>query len=398
MLPFDNKSRVPGRRRHAGRHAARETRPRCCTTWARIVATMPEVTDYQAYAGTAAPINFNGLVRQYYLRAGAELGDLQVNLVDKHHRERQSHAIAARLRPELERSARAHGARVKVVEVPPGPPVLSPIVAEIYGPDDAGRHAGRAAHRAHAFRAQRRTSSASTTAIEASAPRCVVRVDQARTAALGRRAGATSSRRVRAALDGRRRDDPARRARSTRCRCACSCRRARRSSSTRCWRCTGRGADGTSGAAVRSGAGRAQREREQTRLPQGPAAGELRRRRHAGQARQPALRHVRHPRACSRGGPARHGGTLAEYFIRQPDRSLPRLRAQVGRRMAGHLRDVPRHGHRLRGRPGADLPAGRRAVRLVPDAAHHHGADPADDHRRDARPRAAAARSSPRRR
>ena len=89
--------------------------------------TVPEVSDYQAYAGTAAPINFNGLVRQYYLRAGAEMGDLRVNLVDKHHRSDKSHAIAIRLRPQLQALAKKidAGANVKVVEVPPGPPVLA---------------------------------------------------------------------------------------------------------------------------------------------------------------------------------------------------------------------------------------------------------------------------------
>ena len=104
-----------------------------------FLARQPEVTDYQAYAGTAAPINFNGLVRQYYLRAGGEVGDLQVNLVDKHRRSEQSHAIATRLRPELQAIGRRYGANVKVVEVPPGPPVLSPIVAEVYGPEAEGR-------------------------------------------------------------------------------------------------------------------------------------------------------------------------------------------------------------------------------------------------------------------
>ena len=103
------------------------------------LSTVPEVTDYQAYAGTAAPINFNGLVRQYYLRAGGEVGDIQVNLVDKHHRADQSHAIATRLRPALQQIGLKMGANVKVVEVPPGPPVLSPLVAEIYGPEAAGR-------------------------------------------------------------------------------------------------------------------------------------------------------------------------------------------------------------------------------------------------------------------
>ncbi|MBL8349931.1 MAG: efflux RND transporter permease subunit [Burkholderiaceae bacterium] len=99
----------------------------------------PEVVHYQAYAGTAAPINFNGLVRQYDLRRGGEVGDLQVNLVDKHARHEQSHAIATRLRPALQAIGRRHGANVKVVEVPPGPPVLAPIVAEVYGPDAEGR-------------------------------------------------------------------------------------------------------------------------------------------------------------------------------------------------------------------------------------------------------------------
>ena len=103
---------------------------------------MPEVTDYQAYAGTAAPINFNGLVRQYYLRTGPEVGDIQVNLVDKHHRDRKSHDIALGVRPAIEAIARQHGANVKVVEVPPGPPVMSPIVAEVYGPDYDGQIAG----------------------------------------------------------------------------------------------------------------------------------------------------------------------------------------------------------------------------------------------------------------
>ena len=103
------------------------------------LSRVPEVTDYQAYAGTAAPINFNGLVRQYYLRTGGEVGDIQVNLVDKHHRADQSHVIATRLRPALQEIGRKMGANVKVVEVPPGPPVLSPLVAEIYGPEAAGR-------------------------------------------------------------------------------------------------------------------------------------------------------------------------------------------------------------------------------------------------------------------
>jgi len=138
MLPFDNKSEfqvvvdmpagTPVEQTAAVMHEL-----------GAYLRTVPEVTDYQAYAGTSAPINFNGLVRQYYLRAGGEVGDLQVNLLDKHARSEKSHAIATRVRPQLQKIAARFGANVKVVEVPPGPPVLAPIVAEIYGPEADGR-------------------------------------------------------------------------------------------------------------------------------------------------------------------------------------------------------------------------------------------------------------------
>ncbi|HEU4483899.1 MAG TPA: efflux RND transporter permease subunit [Povalibacter sp.] len=133
MLPFDNKSEfqvivnLP-------EGTALERTQRLLDDLASEIATVPEVTHYQTYAGTAAPINFNGLVRQYYLRAAPELGDLQVNLVDKHHRDRKSHEIALAVRPALAAIGKRYGASVQVVEVPPGPPVQAPIVAEIYGP------------------------------------------------------------------------------------------------------------------------------------------------------------------------------------------------------------------------------------------------------------------------
>lgn len=138
MLPFDNKSEfqvvvdMP-----AG--APLEKTARVLHAMTAYLATVPEVENYQAYAGLSPPINFNGLVRQYYLRSGGEVGDIQVNLVDKHHRSDKSHAIASRVRPALQKIADEFGAKLKVVEVPPGPPVQSPIVAEIYGPDQAGR-------------------------------------------------------------------------------------------------------------------------------------------------------------------------------------------------------------------------------------------------------------------
>jgi multidrug efflux pump subunit AcrB len=144
MLPFDNKSEfqvvveMP-----AG--TPLENTAATLHELGAYLAQQTEVLNLQAYAGTASPITFNGLVRQYYLRADAEQGDIQVNLVDKHHRSDKSHAIAQRMRPELEKIGQRHHARIQVVEVPPGPPVLSPLVAEVYGPDEAGRQelAGR---------------------------------------------------------------------------------------------------------------------------------------------------------------------------------------------------------------------------------------------------------------
>ncbi|MCK5872615.1 MAG: efflux RND transporter permease subunit, partial [Methylococcales bacterium] len=99
------------------------------------IATVPEVTDYQAYVGTASPMNFNGLVRQYYLREGSEVADIQVNLIDKSLRERKSHEIASSVRASLQEIGARWNGNVKVVEVPPGPPVQAPIVAEVYGLD-----------------------------------------------------------------------------------------------------------------------------------------------------------------------------------------------------------------------------------------------------------------------
>ncbi len=132
MLPFDNKSEfqvvvdMP-------EGTALERTAAALDEMGAYLGTVPEVTDYQVYVGTAAPINFNGLVRQYYMREGAHMGDIQVNLVDKAHRERNSHDIARAVRDPLREIAKRHNANVKVVEVPPGPPVLSPLVAEVYG-------------------------------------------------------------------------------------------------------------------------------------------------------------------------------------------------------------------------------------------------------------------------
>jgi multidrug efflux pump subunit AcrB len=182
MLPFDNKSEfqvvvdMP-----AG--TTLEDTAAALQDLGAFLAQQPEVANLQAYAGTASPITFNGLVRQYYLRADAEQGDLQVNLVDKHQRSDKSHAIAQRLRPELEKIAAKHLARIKVVEVPPGPPVMSPLVAEVYGPDEVGRQK-LAAEIAQSFDATPDIVGVDTSLRE-DAPRAFLRVRRQRAESLG---------------------------------------------------------------------------------------------------------------------------------------------------------------------------------------------------------------------
>jgi multidrug efflux pump subunit AcrB len=134
MLPFDNKSEFQVLVDMPEGTPVEETQ-RALQALANSIAAVPEVTDYQTYAGASAPINFNGLVRQYYLRRAPNQGDIQVNLLDKHLRERKSHEIATSVRRQLQQIGGPLGANVKIVEVPPGPPVLSPLVAEIYGLD-----------------------------------------------------------------------------------------------------------------------------------------------------------------------------------------------------------------------------------------------------------------------
>ena len=182
MLPFDNKSEfqvivnMP-------EGTPVETTGKVLDELARVIESVPEVTNYQAYAGTAAPINFNGLVRQYYLRQAPEFGDIQVNLLDKHERSRKSHDIALGVRAELAAIGKRHGASVQVVEVPPGPPVQAPIVAEVYG----SRYAEQQTL------AQQLRKLFDTTddivdvddSLETDSPRLVLRFDQPKAALLG---------------------------------------------------------------------------------------------------------------------------------------------------------------------------------------------------------------------
>jgi len=182
MLPFDNKSELQVVVDLPEGRTLESTNALLAELAARTLE-LPEVESVQAYAGTSAPINFNGLVRQYFLRSGANVGDLQVNLVDKHHRDRKSHDIARAIRPALDSIGRRHGASVKVVEVPPGPPVLAPLVAEVYGPDY-----GQARKVAQALEARFRATEGIVdvdTTVEADAPREVLVVDRERATRLG---------------------------------------------------------------------------------------------------------------------------------------------------------------------------------------------------------------------
>lgn len=140
MLPFDNKSEFQvvlnmpeGSSLESTANVSREL--------AAAIANEPEVVDTQIYAGTSGPYNFNGLVRHYFLRHGSRYADIQVNLLPKHDRDAQSHDIARRVRPRLDQIAESYGASVAVAEVPPGPPVLQTLVAEVYGPTRESREA-----------------------------------------------------------------------------------------------------------------------------------------------------------------------------------------------------------------------------------------------------------------
>ncbi len=138
MLPFDNKSEfqiildMP-------EGSTLEQTARVAAEMAAAAGREPEVVNWQIYAGTAAPYNFNGLVRHYFLRTGPTVADVQVNLRPKGERDAQSHTIATRVRPAIAAIAEKYGAAVAVAEVPPGPPVLQTLVAEVYGPDEQSR-------------------------------------------------------------------------------------------------------------------------------------------------------------------------------------------------------------------------------------------------------------------
>lgn len=134
MLPFDNKSELQVVV-NLPEGTTLEQTARVTREMGQYLSTVPEVVNYQSYVGTASPYNFNGLVRHYFLRSGANVADIQVNFLPKGERKRQSHEIAKVIRPKLKEIADQYQARIQVAEIPPGPPVLQTLVTEIYGPD-----------------------------------------------------------------------------------------------------------------------------------------------------------------------------------------------------------------------------------------------------------------------
>ncbi len=182
MLPFDNKSEfqivvdMP-------EGTPLEQTQRVLDALAQELMKVPEVVNYQTYAGTSAPINFNGLVRQYYLRAEPHQGDIQVNLTGRADRSRQSHQIALAVRKPLQLIGERFDANVKVVEVPPGPPVIAPLVAEIYGATAEQREATARLVRG-VFESTPDIVDVDDT-LEAAQERLLVSVDRARAARLG---------------------------------------------------------------------------------------------------------------------------------------------------------------------------------------------------------------------
>lgn len=182
MLPFDNKSELQVLVDMPEGTPLEDTH-KVLQALADHLDTLADVTHYQLYAGTSAPVNFNGLVRQYYLRSQPHQGDIQVNLREKEYRRHKSHDIALELRPALTRIGESFGATIKIVEVPPGPPVMAPLVAEIYGPHYTGQLEVAAQVKA-LFRKTENLVEADDSS-EAPQMKINIRVDRARAALLG---------------------------------------------------------------------------------------------------------------------------------------------------------------------------------------------------------------------
>jgi len=182
MLPFDNKSEIQIVV-DTNEGTTLETTNQIMIEISDYLKTVPEITHMVGYSGTASPINFNGLVRQYFLRQSDNMGDIQISLVEKKLRERQSHEIAVAIRQGVTQIANKHGALAKIIEVPPGPPVQSPIVAEVYGQSEIARQSS-------AIRLEKIFSKAKgivdiDTSLQADSEKFILVIDQAKAGQLG---------------------------------------------------------------------------------------------------------------------------------------------------------------------------------------------------------------------
>ena len=380
MLPFDNKSEFQividmptGSTLEKTASVTREI--------GDTLSSVPEVLNFQAYVGTASPYNFNGLVRHYFLRRGPDVADIQVNLVPKGDRKAQSHDIAKRVRPAVQAVAGKYGARVKVSEVPPGPPVLQTLVAEVYGPEYAGQV--ETARKIKEILSGTKGVVDVDWYVEDDQPSFRFVVDEEKAALSGVTAEQISAT-LRVALSG------------TEAGLIASADRqggradlrppaARRAFADRGFEAASRdGATGQPGAALRGDARRGG-NRRQEHLPQEPDAGRLCHRRCRGGGRKPRLCDLQDQRGARQTGPSRRlqNGTARPGAARERREDLD----EVGRRVAHHLRGVPRHGARVRRRHGADLHTGGRLVPVVHHSRHDHGRDPVLAGRHSPRPR-----------
>jgi multidrug efflux pump subunit AcrB len=185
MLPFDNKNELQVLI-DAPEDWSLERTDATARRLAEVLRRAPEVRDFEIYTGLASPMDFNGMVRHYFLRSGPNVGDIRVNLLAKRQRSMQSHELAMRLRPQLEEVARAEGARIKIVEVPPGPPVLATLTAEVSGAPGVSYQQIREAARALEARLAREPGLGDVdTTVEDDAPRLLFVTDQEKAALSG---------------------------------------------------------------------------------------------------------------------------------------------------------------------------------------------------------------------
>ena len=373
MLPFDNKSEfqvildLP-------EGSTLETSQAVAHDIAGYLRSVPEVETTQVYAGTASPFNFNGLVRHYFMRSGPNVADIQVNLAPKHHRDRQSHDIAVAVRPGVDSIARLYDARAKVAEIPPGPPVLSTLVAEVYGPDEATRLAS-ATRVMEIFETTEGVVDVDWT-VEAGEAKHTFRVDRARAAAAGASVEQIT-RTVYLALSG----SSAGVASSANAREGVQIvprlALADRSSLESLLAIPVATATGPQPlgrfASIRDRAAGGES------APPRPEVRGLCHRGCGGHGRVPGVRDPRHERPTGGGRDRRLQRPAAGPAGRGGD--------QVGWRVAGDHRGLPGSRPRVRRGPPPDLRAGGGLVPVLHDPTGHHGADPAHAGRDPARTR-----------